>query len=76
MNRNSTCTTSGFSFTTHGAPEIILQQPRSTKSDMWSLGVILYELITSKHPFGEYLSFSMLKAIQNGEYEPLPENIP
>ena len=33
------------------APEVILNQPSDFKSDIWSLGVILYALIGSGIPF-------------------------
>lgn len=33
------------------APEIFLREPYSCKVDMWSLGIVAYELITRKLPF-------------------------
>ena len=33
------------------APEVILNQPTDSKSDIWSLGIILYTLIAFKLPF-------------------------
>jgi NIMA (never in mitosis gene a)-related kinase len=33
------------------APELWEDKPCSTKSDIWSLGVILYELCTFKYPY-------------------------
>ncbi len=36
----------------YSAPEVIDMQPSSTKEDLWSLGIILYQLVSSlKHPF-------------------------
>ena len=36
----------------YAAPEVIDLLPSSTKVDMWSLGIILYQLVYSlKHPF-------------------------
>ncbi|XP_078493643.1 uncharacterized protein LOC144749266 [Ciona intestinalis] len=34
------------------APEILEEKPYSTKCDLWSLGVVFYEICTLAHPFG------------------------
>jgi hypothetical protein len=36
------------------APEIILNQPYSMSSDVFSFGIILWELVSRQHPFDEY----------------------
>ncbi|CAN0471146.1 unnamed protein product, partial [Hapterophycus canaliculatus] len=33
------------------APEVLRGQPVSTAADMWSLGVVLYILLSGFHPF-------------------------
>ena len=35
----------------YSAPEVIDGKPPTTSSDVWSLGVILYQLVTMKLPF-------------------------
>ena len=54
------------------APEIINNVPYNTKVDIWSLGVLLYELITSELPFqANNLPLLCLKILK-GTYSPLP----
>ena len=54
------------------SPEIISGNPYDAKSDIWSLGVLLYEMMTFKMPFNAN-NFSMLVAkIQRGNYIPPP----
>ena len=38
------------------APEIILQKSYSYNSDLWSLGVVLFEMLTGKLPFAHSLT--------------------
>jgi len=34
------------------APEILLKKPYTSKADLWSVGVMLYEVLCATHPFG------------------------
>lgn len=54
------------------SPEIIEQKAYSFKTDIWSLGVILYELCALKPPFNaDSLHFLALKIVK-GSYSPVP----
>lgn len=62
-----------FPFTlAYASPELIRNEPVSTRSDVFTLGVILYELITEIHPFSTKAAspFDLAKAIC--EEDPMP----
>ena len=50
------------------SPEIILNKPYDAKSDIWALGVLLYELLTFKMPFNAQSLAKLSIKINKGEY--------
>uniref|UniRef100_A0A8I3WKH7 Serine/threonine-protein kinase Nek3 n=1 Tax=Callithrix jacchus TaxID=9483 RepID=A0A8I3WKH7_CALJA len=54
-------------------PEIWENLPYNNKSDIWSLGCILYELCTLKHPF-QANSWKLILKICQGSIRPLPSH--
>ena len=54
------------------SPEICENKPYDHKSDVWSLGCILYELCAQRHPFdGASLKLLIVKILR-GVYPPVP----
>jgi len=54
------------------SPEIINGKAYSFKSDIWSLGVVLYEMCALKPPFdAQSLTFLAMKIVK-GQYSPVP----
>ncbi|XP_044139477.1 serine/threonine-protein kinase Nek5 isoform X8 [Bufo gargarizans] len=53
------------------SPEICENRPYNNKTDIWSLGCVLYELCTLKHPFEENNLKQLVLRICRGRYEPL-----
>ena len=51
------------------APEVALEQPSEYKADVWSLGVIVFALISSKVPFQGVDHEDTLEKIINDELE-------
>ena len=60
----------------YASPEQIQSREVSTSSDIYSLGVILQELIVGEHPFQQFFSEprALKRAILNGEKVPLLKN--
>lgn len=51
------------------SPEVCEDRPYNAKSDIWSLGCILYELCCLKHPFESNNQGELLRKILDGEFE-------
>lgn len=49
------------------APEYLMEKPGTTQSDLFSLGCIVYEMITGKLPYGK----NLLKAVEKGSLSKL-----
>ncbi len=56
----------------YSAPEALHGQPATALSDQFSLGIVLYELLAGRHPFGEGTDEPMAFAMAITQQEPAP----
>jgi len=54
------------------APEQLKGQPHDARSDVWALGVVLYEMRRGGRPFQGNTGFELTSAILSQPPEPLP----
>lgn len=55
------------------SPELCQDVPYSSKSDIWALGCLLYELCALRPPFTATNLMSLFYKITKGEYNPVPD---
>lgn len=53
------------------SPEVLLDQPSTPASDVWSLGCVIYELCTLHKPFQAKSHLALSQKIQEGTFEPI-----
>ena len=57
----------------YSCPEIIESKPYNEKSDIWSIGCLLYQMATLSPPFPTSNMLALAKNIVEGRFKPLPE---
>lgn len=56
----------------YASPEVWSERPYDFKSDIWSVGCIIYEMAALKPPFRAQSMEALYKSIMRGVYEPIP----
>ncbi|GFH21827.1 protein kinase domain-containing protein, partial [Haematococcus lacustris] len=54
------------------SPEVMSNLPYDYKSDLWSLGCCLYEMMSLRHAFDARDMSSLVVKIMRGEHLPIP----
>jgi serine/threonine protein kinase len=58
------------------APEVLKGGTADRRSDIWAIGVVLYEMAARRRPFGGDTAFDISAAILRDEPEALPRDVP
>jgi serine/threonine protein kinase len=56
----------------YASPEVWQDKPYDSKSDIWSLGVVLYEMCTLNPPFTDTSMQGLCKKVMKGVYSSIP----
>jgi serine/threonine protein kinase len=57
------------------APETFNPRVGNTSSDIWSFGMVMYEVLTRKDPYHELPMFTVIAKVANGVTPSRPETI-
>lgn len=58
----------------YASPEVWQDKPYDSKSDIWSLGCVLYEMTTLQPPFRAANMNGLYKAVMKGQFTPIKAN--
>jgi NIMA (never in mitosis gene a)-related kinase len=72
-NTGNTLMQSSVGTLSYSCPEIIESKPYNEKSDIWSIGCLLYQMATLSPPFPTSNMLALAKNIVEGRFKPLPD---
>ncbi len=72
MKKTLSKTFTGATTPAYVAPEVSRNEGATNKVDIWALGIILYEMVTSRHPFEGENIYAVIEKIKTNDPEPLP----
>lgn len=58
----------------YASPEVWKDQPYDSKSDIWSLGCVIYEMATLEPPFKADDMEGLFETVTSGVYTPISSN--
>ena len=56
------------------SPELIMGKKYDEKTDIWSLGIIMYEMAALRAPFNGQTPYVLQNSIMKGEFQRIPHN--
>ena len=65
LSNASKCYTHGIGTLLTMAPEVLNEEDYNYKCDLWSLGVVIYQLFFKEYPYKKNTSIALLKIIEN-----------
>jgi serine/threonine-protein kinase len=72
---NSSTNEGGIGTMLYTAPEVFRGEPTDVRSDIWSLGVVLYEVTTGERPFGGKTTYEVISRILHEQPKELPASV-